>query len=150
MWDRVLGVWRDACDRAAALYRERAAHLNTTPDEDAATVGRLHMVAWRALLDRVQESTSETVLASRLRAFFEDRFRYDASGVPRVWKPSDDMDDAFVQARDATLALIPLYATMQPETPPTVAGDEDTPSWDEARRRPVGAAVCRAGPSFPP
>ena len=134
MWDRVLGVWRDACDRAAALYRERAAHLNTTPDEDAATVGRLHMVAWRALLDRVQESTSETVLASRLRAFFEDRFRYDASGVPRVWKPSDDMDDAFVQARDATLALIPLYATMQPETPPTVAGDEDTPSWDEARR----------------
>ena len=134
MWDRVLGVWRDACDRAAALYRERAAHLNTTPDEDAATVGRLHSVAWRALLDRVQESTSETVLASRLRAFFEDRFRYDASGVPRVWKPSDDMDDAFVQARDATLALIPLYATMQPETPPTVAGDEDTPSWDEARR----------------
>ena len=134
MWDRVLGVWRDACDRAAALYRERAAHLNTTPDEDAATVGRLHMVAWRALLDRVQESTSETVLASRLRAFCEDRFRYDASGVPRVWKPSDDMDDAFVQARDATLALIPLYATMQPETPPTVAGDEDTPSWDEARR----------------
>lgn len=134
MWDRVLGVWRDACDIAAALYRERAAHLNTTPDEDAATVGRLHMVAWRALLDRVQESTSETVLASRLRAFFEDRFRYDASGVPRVWKPSDDMDDAFVQARDATLALIPLYATMQPETPPTVAGDEDTPSWDEARR----------------
>ena len=134
MWDRVRGVWRDACDRAAALYRERAAHLNTTPDEDAATVGRLHMVAWRALLDRVQESTSETVLASRLRAFFEDRFRYDASGVPRVWKPSDDMDDAFVQARDATLALIPLYATMQPETPPTVAGDEDTPSWDEARR----------------
>lgn len=134
MWDRVLGVWREACDRAAALYRERAAHLNTTPDEDAATVGRLHMVAWRALLDRVQESTSETVLASRLRAFFEDRFRYDASGVPRVWKPSDDMDDAFVQARDATLALIPLYATMQPETPPTVAGDEDTPSWDEARR----------------
>ena len=134
MWDRVLGVWRDACDRAAALYRERAAHLNTTPDEDAATVGRLHMVAWRALLDRVQESTSETVLASRLRAFFEDRFRYDASGVPRVWKPSDDMDDAFVQARDATLALIPLYATMQTETPPTVAGDEDTPSWDEARR----------------
>ena len=134
MWDRVLGVWRDACDRAAALYRERAAPLNTTPDEDAATEGRLHMVAWRALLDRVQESTSETVLASRLRAFFEDRFRYDASGVPRVWKPSDDMDDAFVQARDATLALIPLYATMQPETPPTVAGDEDTPSWDEARR----------------
>lgn len=134
MWDRVLGAWREACDRAAALYRERAAHLNTTPDEDAATVGRLHMVAWRALLDRVQESTSETVLASRLRAFFEDRFRYDASGVPRVWKPSDDMDDAFVQARDATLALIPLYATMQPETPPTVAGDEDTPSWDEARR----------------
>ena len=31
---------------------------------------------------------------------FEDRFRYDDEGVPRIWKPSDDIDGLFKSARE--------------------------------------------------
>ena len=31
---------------------------------------------------------------------FEDKFRYDEQGVPRIWKPSDDIDGMFKSARD--------------------------------------------------
>ena len=31
---------------------------------------------------------------------FEDKFRYDEQGVPRIWKPSDDIDGIFKSARD--------------------------------------------------
>lgn len=31
---------------------------------------------------------------------FEDKFRYDESGVPRIWKPSDDIDGIFKSARE--------------------------------------------------
>ena len=60
-----------------------------------------------------------------------------------MWKPSDDIDDIFVKSRDATLALIPLYATIQPDDPnlqmsvvSLVGAPEEsleTPSYDEAR-----------------
>ena len=39
-------------------------------------------------------------MLSKLRTHFEERFRYDAQGVPRVWKPDDDIDGAFKVARD--------------------------------------------------
>jgi len=41
---------------------------------------------------------------------FEERFRYDDEGVPRIWRPTDDIDGAFARARDRTLDLIPLLS----------------------------------------
>lgn len=34
---------------------------------------------------------------------FEDKFRYDEHGVPRVWKASDDIDGLFKSAREEVL-----------------------------------------------
>lgn len=143
MWNNVLSAFHRVNEQVANMYRTRAASLNTTPDEDTTAVAQLQQASWRLLLEKVHEQTSEAVLASRLRGYFEDRFRYDAGGVPRVWKPSDDIDDIFVKSRDATLALIPLYATIQPDDPSLqmsvvslVGAPEEsleTPSYDEAR-----------------
>ena len=51
------------------------------------------------------EQTTNKILSS-----FEDRFRYDDTGVPRIWRPTDDIDGAFSRARDHTLTLIPLIS----------------------------------------
>lgn len=48
----------------------------------------------------MDEQTADTVLLSKLRSAFEERFRYDEQGVPRVWKPEDDIDEAFRKAKD--------------------------------------------------
>ena len=53
-------------------------------------------------------------LLAKLRASFEDSFRYDASGVPRVWKPEEDIDGVLKKARDAPLDFILLYAKISP------------------------------------
>lgn len=50
----------------------------------------------------------------KLKLAFEDKFRYDEAGVPRVWKAEDDIDGLFKTAKDETLALIPLYAKIAP------------------------------------
>ena len=41
---------------------------------------------------------------------FEEKFRYDEHGLPRVWKPEDDIDSYFRKARDDALTLIPLFS----------------------------------------
>jgi len=61
----------------------------------------------------VEEQTSDPNILSKLRSTFEERFRYDENGVPRVWKPEDDIDAAFRKARDQTLELVPLYSRIQ-------------------------------------
>ena len=56
--------------------------------------------AWLALRAKIDEQTSDTAFLSKLRTHFEERFRYDEHGVPRVWKPEDDIDGAFKKAKD--------------------------------------------------
>jgi len=68
-----------------------------------------------ALRAKVDEQTADAVILGKLRSHFEDRFRYDDSGVPRVWKPEDDIDTTFKKARDETIDLIPLYSKIEPK-----------------------------------
>lgn len=84
---------------------------------------------WVALRRKLEEQTSEANLLATLRTTFEDRFRYD-EGVPRVWKPSDDIEGAFTSAKDQTLALLPLYATIAPTVEPEIPplDEDDDPS----------------------
>jgi len=49
-------------------------------------------------------------LMLKLRENFEDKFRYDEEGVPRIWRPSDDIEGLYTKARESTLELIPLLS----------------------------------------
>lgn len=117
VWDTVLLAHNDVMADAMATYLQRAGSLNSTAEEIAAGQHALQRAGWQQLITKVHQQTADAVLSVRLRAYFEERFRYDQDGVPRVWKPTDDMDGAFVRARDATLQLIPLYARIAPTDP---------------------------------
>jgi hypothetical protein len=56
--------------------------------------------AWQVLRAKIDEQTADQVFLGKLRGHFEERFRYDEEGVPRVWKPDDDIDGAFKKAKD--------------------------------------------------
>lgn len=62
--------------------------------------------AWQALRAKVDEQTADPAILAKLRTHFEERFRYDDKGVPRVWKPEDDIDGAFQKARDEVRAVM--------------------------------------------
>lgn len=114
MWDRVLTTFKEALQKAEATYTRKATGFNCTEEENEAALSALRRKAWLALRAKIDEQTADTVLLSKLRNVFEDRFRYDEEGVPRVWKPSDDIDGFFRVARDDTLKLIPIYAKIEP------------------------------------
>ena len=75
---------------------------------------------------------------------FEDKFRYDSEGVPKIWRPNDDIESVYTTARSSTLTLIPLLAHFKlfttsapppldawigsPPSSKSSADDEDLPS----------------------
>ncbi|KAG6850134.1 Dynamin-like GTPase that mediates homotypic ER fusion [Arthromyces matolae] len=114
MWDRVLKTLRESLDKAESTYLTKAKSFNCTEEENTTSLATLRKRAWLALRAKIDEQTAEPVILSKLRAHFEERFRYDEQGVPRVWKPEDDIDSAFKKAKDETLELIPLYSKIAP------------------------------------
>ncbi|KII92556.1 hypothetical protein PLICRDRAFT_50920 [Plicaturopsis crispa FD-325 SS-3] len=117
MWDGVLRTFKETLDKAEATYLSKARSFNCTEDENATSLAALRTRAWLALRAKVDEQTADPVILSKLRAQFEEKFRYDDQGVPRVWKPEDDIDGAFKEAKDQTLELIPLYSKITPSDP---------------------------------
>ncbi|KAJ3744238.1 RHD3/Sey1 [Lentinula detonsa] len=115
MWDQVLKAFRDTLDKAETIYLTKATSFNCTEEENAHSLAALRQRAWQALRSKIDEQTTDSVFVGRLRAHFEERFRYDEQGVPRVWKPEDDIDGAFKKAKDLTLELIPLYSKIVPQ-----------------------------------
>ncbi len=42
----------------------------------------------------------------RLRNKFDSLFKYDAKGIPRVWKSGDELDPIFTSARDEVCRMM--------------------------------------------
>ena len=74
--------------------------FNCTDDENMHSLVTLRRRAWQALRAKIDEQTADTAITGKLRAHFEERFRYDEAGIPRVWRPDDDIDGAFKVAKD--------------------------------------------------
>ncbi|KAF4597963.1 Dynamin-like GTPase that mediates homotypic ER fusion [Pleurotus pulmonarius] len=114
MWDNVLKVFKETLEKAERQYLAKAKSFDCTEEENAVALADIRQRAWIALRQKVDEQTTDAVILSKLRAHFEERFRYDEHGVPRVWKPEDDIDSVFKKAKDQTLEIVPLYSKISP------------------------------------
>ncbi|KAJ9104579.1 Dynamin-like GTPase that mediates homotypic ER fusion [Naganishia friedmannii] len=136
MWDNLLRVFRAMLDKSEEVYLAKAKSrdcplfgrnskanpgsplgFNCTEEENTASMSNLRRRAWHHFRAKVGEQLSDPAILAKLKNSFEDVFRYDAAGVPRVWSPGDDIDSVFRHAKDETLALIPLYAKIKPKDP---------------------------------
>jgi hypothetical protein len=117
MWDNVLKVFKTALTQAEETYMTKATSFNCTEEENATSLADLRKRAWQTLRTKVDEQVAEPLMLGKLRGYFEERFRYDENGVPRVWKPTDDIKGIFQVAKGETLALVPLYSKITPENP---------------------------------
>ncbi|KAF9529256.1 protein SEY1 [Crepidotus variabilis] len=115
MWDDILKTFGEVLGKAEAAYLSKAKSFNCTEEENATSLASLRKRSWIALKAKIDEQTADQAFLSKLRTHFEERFRYDEHGVPRVWKPEDDIDSAFKWAKDHTLELVPLYSKIVPE-----------------------------------
>lgn len=123
MWDDILTAYQSNLSKVEETYLSKARSnsfiifflinadvpypgFDCTEEENGAAISTIRFRAWRALRSKVDEQTADNVLLGKLRTHFEERFRYDAEGVPRVWKPEDDIDGAFRKARDEVRLLI--------------------------------------------
>jgi hypothetical protein len=109
-WDRIWNVFTEKVSEADNRFTERAKSLDASADEAEFGLWRLRRLAWASLKAKINEESAEGNLGMKLRENFEDRFKYDDEGVPRIWRPSDDIDGHFSKARDQTLKLIPMLS----------------------------------------
>lgn len=146
LWDRIWGVFTDTVSHAETRFTDRARSFDASPEEVEVGLWRLRRKSWGALRDKIDEEMMEGNLLLKLRENFEDKFRYDEEGVPRIWRPTDDIEGLYTKARESTLELIPLlsrFKLLSTSAPPPLDAWIGTPpqnitAADEEDLNPIG------------
>ncbi|KAF2640472.1 GTP-binding protein Sey1 [Massarina eburnea CBS 473.64] len=108
LWDRVWNIFTATVEDAEKRFTDRARSFDASPDEVEVGLWRLRRKSWGVLHAKIDEEVMEGNILLKLRENFEDKFRYDDSGVPRIWRPTDDIEGLYTKARESTITLIPL------------------------------------------
>ncbi|KAL2887005.1 Protein sey1 [Ceratocystis lukuohia] len=156
LWDQVWKVFIDIVAEAETRFRDRATSFEASEDEVALGVWILRRKSWIVLRERVQEEVMEGNILLKLRENFEDKFRYDELGVPRIWRPTDDIEGVYTKARESTLTLIPLLAKFQlcstgalPDLPGWIGAPPATSTANEEEEgSPIGGVDEAEGKSL--
>ncbi|KAK1144035.1 Dynamin-like GTPase that mediates homotypic ER fusion [Aspergillus melleus] len=109
-WDRVWNVFVETVLDAERRFTDRASSFDASLEEVDVGLWRLRRKSWGVLRAKIEEEMIEGNLLLKLRENFEDKFRYDEAGVPRIWRPTDDIEGIYTRARESTLTLIPLLS----------------------------------------
>ncbi|CAH0059483.1 unnamed protein product [Clonostachys solani] len=110
LWDRIWTVFTGIVKEAEVRFVDRAKSFDASDEEVEVGTWRLRRKSWVALRDKIDEEVMEGNILLKLRENFEDKFRYDEAGVPRIWRPTDDIEGIYTKARESTLKLIPLLS----------------------------------------
>ncbi|MCJ1410442.1 Dynamin-like GTPase that mediates homotypic ER fusion [Ptychographa xylographoides] len=113
IWDRIWRVFISTVEEAEKRFTDRAKSFDASSDEVDVGLWRLRRKSWGVLRAKIEEEMMEGNLLLKLRENFEDKFRYDDAGVPRIWRPTDDIEGVYAKARESTLTLIPLLSRFQ-------------------------------------
>ncbi|KAK8107654.1 SEY1 [Apiospora kogelbergensis] len=123
LWDRIWKGFEQIVKEAEVRFSERAKSFEASQEEVDVGLWRLRRKSWIALRDKIEEEVMEGNILLKLRENFEDKFRYDEAGVPRIWRPADDIEGIYTKARESTLTLIPLLSKFRlsaTHTPPAL------------------------------
>ncbi|CAO3701686.1 unnamed protein product [Rhizopus stolonifer] len=109
-WYKVIEVYKKAVEHGQTTLEKIAKSFNSSEDELKESVNDHKVQAWITLRKKIDEELADTMLLLKLRSRFEEKFRYDEHGLPRVWKPQDDIDAYFKSAKEDTLKLVKLFS----------------------------------------
>ncbi|CAA9963776.1 hypothetical protein CFE70_007579 [Pyrenophora teres f. teres 0-1] len=146
LWDRVWTIFTDTVKSAEKRFTDRASSFDASADEVEVGLWRLRRKSWGVLRAKIDEEVMEGNILLKLRENFEDKFRYDDLGVPRIWRPTDDIDGLYTKARESTITVIPLLAHFKlaktSKSPPLDAWIGEAPASvspaDEEDLAPIG------------
>lgn len=156
LWDRIWALFESTVQEAEKRFIDRAKSFSATTEEIEVGLWRLRRKSWAVLKAKIDEEVKEGNILLKLRENFEDKFRYDDEGVPRIWRPTDDISGAYTKARESTLTLIPLLSRFRltstyasPELPEWIGNaPASVDTKDEEDLTPIGGVDEEEGKSL--
>jgi hypothetical protein len=85
--------------------------LNATANESLHS--KIEKNIWDKFDSVIHDFVNDDSVSRILRNNFEDSFKFDATGLPLIWKDFNQLDSQFNTAKNTTLKLLPILSSMK-------------------------------------
>ncbi|ODV77171.1 putative stress-related vesicular transport protein [Suhomyces tanzawaensis NRRL Y-17324] len=116
-WERVMARFHELLAEVKARYAGTGTvpdfGLGTSDSDNVAGVERLQVQAWVALHSVVHRVITRDSVLQLMKDKFEDVFRYDENGMPRLYQKVEELETSFGAARKQTQQMVPVLEEMR-------------------------------------
>lgn len=99
MWVDIMDALSSVTNATAIVLSAKMKSLGVIDKEIESQSVIMKYRSWLLLLEIIHADMAEAPLMEKLRTKFESQFRYDEQGLPRMWKPADQIDILFAKAK---------------------------------------------------
>ncbi|GME89904.1 hypothetical protein B5S32_g3154 [[Candida] boidinii] len=113
-WDKILSNFNSTSSELLSKYKKGPSsydfELGLSEDMNLKTYVDIRKTLWVKFRDILHDSISEDSVSRILRNLFEDEFRYDDNGLPKLWRNISEVDSQFTKARTNALKALPILS----------------------------------------
>lgn len=112
-WDNVLNQFEDLSKKGLLKYENELDYdfgLGADQLLNESLLKVFEFKSWSLFHDLLRKFLSKESLTNILRDRFDERFRYDENGVPKLYRDARELEVGFTESRDIALEAFPILS----------------------------------------
>ncbi|CAK9436729.1 uncharacterized protein LODBEIA_P12510 [Lodderomyces beijingensis] len=106
-WDNIYSNFRQLLSDFNSKY-DGDFGLNTTKEENEFATNKFQFQAWVSFYDVIRKLIFKEKIVEQLQTRFDDKFRYDENGLPKLYQNARELEDSFAAAKTFALNVLPI------------------------------------------
>ena len=115
-WDNIYSKFESLTSKLLKPYLLNASYdfkIGLSENLNESLHLRLMKSFWNKFDNIVHNYVNEETVSRVLRTVFEDKFKYDAKGLPLIWKDFNQIDSQFNNAVETAKKTLPIFSAMK-------------------------------------
>lgn len=128
-WDNVLAKFNSLNQESLSKFADEEGGfdfgLGTSEEINKEVVERIKFKNWQKFYESIHKYISKDTLVNLLQDRFDDKFRYDENGLPKLYQNATELDDSFGKAKTYALKVVDILTEAK-----LSSGKEIKPEYD--------------------
>ncbi|KAG5519904.1 hypothetical protein PMAC_000181 [Pneumocystis sp. 'macacae'] len=111
IWDDVISKYIETTNDFIKVLSRKLSNFDVSQSENEKNQLEFKYKTLYFLKDKIKQEITEDSVFLILRDTFEDKFRFDKNGVPRIWKPNDDINGIYKAVLEDVMFIDLIYGS---------------------------------------
>jgi hypothetical protein len=112
-WDIILEVFQGLTKDFKEKYQLADSTvdfgLGSSEEDNTVALEKFNFKSWSTFYEVIHKQISKESVASMLKDRFDDKFRYDEQGLPRLYQNATELEQAFEKSKAYALKAMPIF-----------------------------------------